>query len=65
MVDRYGEYVLLRPDARGANMVLWFAAPVMLLFALGVGWAAIRRRPVAPEALSEQEQAELDKILRS
>ncbi|MEO0904486.1 MAG: cytochrome c-type biogenesis protein, partial [Pseudomonadota bacterium] len=31
MVARYGEFVMLRPDARGANLILWLAAPAMLL----------------------------------
>jgi cytochrome c-type biogenesis protein CcmH len=29
VVDRYGEYVLLRPTLTGANLVLWIAGPVM------------------------------------
>lgn len=65
MVARYGEYVLLRPDATGANLILWLAAPALLLLALGIGWATIRRRQDAPTPLSDDEQAELDKILRS
>jgi cytochrome c-type biogenesis protein CcmH len=64
IVQRYGEFVLLRPDARGVNLILWIAAPAMLIFALGVGWVTIRRRSSAqPEALSEDEKAELEKIL--
>ena len=63
IVQRYGEFVLLRPDARGANLILWVAAPIMLLLALGVGWVTIRRRNSPPEALSEEEKAELKKIL--
>lgn len=65
MVARYGEYVLLRPDARGANMILWLAAPALLLIALGIGWTTIRTKRAAPSALSNEEQAELEKILRS
>ena len=65
LVARYGEYVLLRPDATGANLILWLAAPALLLLALGIGWATIRRRQDAPVPLSAEEQAELDKILRS
>ena len=65
MVSRYGEYVLLRPDARGANLILWLAAPGLLLIALWVGWFTIRRRNTTPEALTEAEKAELDEILRS
>lgn len=65
MVSRYGEFVLLRPDARGANLILWLAAPALLLIALGIGWSTIRARRSTPDGLSEAEQAELEKILRS
>lgn len=63
IVSRYGEFVLLRPDTRGANLVLWIAAPIMLLIALGVGWVTIRRKNAPPDALTDQEKAELAKIL--
>jgi len=63
MVSRYGEFVLLRPDARGANLILWLAAPALLLIALGIGWSTIRARRAAPEGLSDAEKAELEKIL--
>jgi cytochrome c-type biogenesis protein CcmH len=64
MVFRYGEYVLLRPNAHGANLVLWFAAPLMLLLALGVGWATIRRKSDAATSLSDDEEAALAEILK-
>ena len=66
LVARYGEFIVLRPDARGANLVLWLAAPALLLAGLGIGWGAIRnRRQPAPEALSDEEKARLEEILRS
>ncbi len=65
MVARYGEFVLLRPDTSGANLILWLSAPVLLLIALGIGWATIRARKPAPVALTEAEEQELEKILRS
>jgi cytochrome c-type biogenesis protein CcmH len=65
LVARYGEFVLLRPDTSGVNVVLWYAAPVMLLIALGIGWSVIRRPAAAPPELSDAEKAELQKILRS
>lgn len=65
MVARYGEYVLLRPDTRGANLILWLAAPALFLIALGIGWSTIRTKRAAPAGLSDEEQAELEKILRS
>ncbi|WP_019955218.1 cytochrome c-type biogenesis protein [Yoonia vestfoldensis] len=65
LVARYGEFVLLRPDSSGINVILWYAAPVMLLIALGIGWTVIRRPAAAPDDLSDDEKAELQKILRS
>ena len=44
VVSRYGEYVLLSPEASGANLVLWLAAPGMLIAALALGWVTVRRR---------------------
>ena len=34
VVDRFGEFVLFEPRARGGNLVLWLAGPVMALLAL-------------------------------
>jgi len=66
LVARYGEYILLTPTVSGANWILWLAAPGLLIAALGVGWATIRRKPeVAATELTDEEQAALDKILHS
>ncbi|EYD72444.1 cytochrome c-type biogenesis protein [Limimaricola hongkongensis] len=65
VVDRYGEYVLLRPDASGANLILWLAAPGLLIVAGGVAFVSIRRRASGPEdRLSEEEEAKLRDILK-
>jgi cytochrome c-type biogenesis protein CcmH len=59
IVDRYGEYVLLRPPMTGSTVALWLAAPVLLLLGLGLSVAYVRRRATAAaptEAeLSEEE----------
>jgi cytochrome c-type biogenesis protein CcmH len=65
LVARFGEFILLQPDRQGANLILWAAAPVMLIIALLVGWITIRRRAPAEEQLSEAERAELEQILHS
>jgi len=67
VVARYGEFVLLRPTATGANLVLWFAGPAFLLFGLGMGIAVIRARSRSEpsKALNEQESQRIDEILRS
>ena len=67
VVDRYGEYVLLRPMATGANRILYWAAPAMLLLSLVLGAFYVRGRrrpPDAVEGLSEEEEARLEEILR-
>ncbi|AHD00792.1 cytochrome C biogenesis protein CcdA [Leisingera methylohalidivorans DSM 14336] len=67
IVDRYGEYVLLRPTASGANWLLWAAGPLMLLAALVIAVFYVRGRARAPKAaeqgLSAEEQERLRKIL--
>lgn len=68
LVDRYGEYVLLKPLTGGANWLLWGAGPLMLILAMGMGALYLRRRgkgadaPV--QALSAQEQARLSEIMK-
>lgn len=66
VVARYGEYVLLRPTADGANLVLWLAPAAMLLAGLGIGGAVVRKRSAAPEMteLSVEERARLDDLLK-
>lgn len=68
IVDRYGEYVLLKPTATGSNLILWIAGPAMLLMAASIGLIYLRRRSVADEgganALSDAEKSRLDEILR-
>jgi cytochrome c-type biogenesis protein CcmH len=67
IVDRYGEYALLKPTTGGANWMLWAAGPLMMLIALGIGIGYLRsRRPipeVAGDTLSEAERARLSKIM--
>ncbi|SEI43226.1 cytochrome c-type biogenesis protein CcmH [Cribrihabitans marinus] len=67
VVDRYGEYVLLKPTADGANLVLWAAGPLMLLLAAAMGWAYLRGRsraaPVQETALTPEEKARLNELL--
>ena len=67
VVDRYGEYVLLKPTADGANLVLWAAGPLMLLLAAAMGWAYLRGRaraaPVQETALTPEEKARLKELL--
>ncbi|MDG3040218.1 cytochrome c-type biogenesis protein [Roseicyclus marinus] len=68
IVDRYGEYVLLRPTLTGSNIVLWLAPAVLLLLGGGLSLVYVRRRAqsAAPTeaALSVEEEARLKDLLR-
>ncbi|MBC9245630.1 cytochrome c-type biogenesis protein CcmH [Paracoccus sp. 11-3] len=67
VVDRFGEFVLFEPRARGGNLLLWLAGPAMLLIGLLIAWVFLRgRRPTdgAVDALNASEQARLDEIMR-
>ncbi len=64
LVDRYGEFVLLEPQANGANLILW-GAPLLLLLA-GAGVAAVhvtRQAKPGPDRLDAAEEAQLRELL--
>jgi len=63
IVDRYGEYVLLKPKTTGSNLLLWASGPIMLLIAGWIGFAFVRKRRPDAQDLSKAEQARLDKLL--
>lgn len=65
IVSRFGEFVLMRPDASGSNLVLWLGAPVMLLLAGGLAFGFVRRRSAVaePAPLSDEEEARLQRLL--
>ena len=69
IVDRYGEFVLLRPQVNGVNLILWALAPIALLISLIFSGAYIfnKNRSVKvakPTPLTNEEQDKLDQILR-
>jgi cytochrome c-type biogenesis protein CcmH len=67
LVQRSGEFVLLKPRFSAANALLWLAGPLVFLAGLAVVLAAMRRRrprPASREApLSPEERAALEKVL--
>jgi cytochrome c-type biogenesis protein CcmH len=63
LVQRYGEFVLLRPTFRTQTLLLWLTPAVVLVLG-GLGaYMALRRRPQPAEGLSEEEQKALDNLL--
>ena len=64
LVQRYGEFVLLKPTFRAHNLLLWLAPVLVLaLGALGV-FAALRRRSPPSSTLDDDEQKALDAVLK-
>jgi len=64
LVQRYGEFVLLKPTFSAHNILLWLT-PVLVLILGGIGaYTAIRRRPQVAETLNEEEQKALEALLK-
>ena len=65
--DRFGEYVLFEPERRGANLILYWIGPAVLVVALGgiFLWLRGRRREEDPApVLSAEEEARLKELLK-
>jgi len=65
LVDRYGEYVLLKPVFAPHTLVLWTAAPLVLMIGgIAIVIAARRKRAMAvpAEGLTPAEQRALDEL---
>ncbi|KFB10633.1 cytochrome c-type biogenesis protein [Nitratireductor basaltis] len=64
IVDRYGEFVLLKPRFSWGNALLWGAPAILLLIGLLLAFTTVgshRRRKAA--SLSEEEEQRLERIL--
>jgi len=67
LVDRYGDFVLLRPPFKPMTYLLWFGPALILIGGLAAAWSFYRRRatetlpPIDP--LSAEEQARLRALL--
>ncbi|MAM61218.1 cytochrome c-type biogenesis protein [Maritimibacter sp. UBA3975] len=67
IVERYGEYVLMKPTTGGANILLWGAGPALFILAALGAMVYLRRRSTSTgpgsDGLSKDEQARLDELL--
>ncbi|WP_069299506.1 cytochrome c-type biogenesis protein [Neptunicoccus sediminis] len=67
IVDRYGEYVLLKPRLSRENAVLYLIGPVLLVLGAIGAFLYLRRRSRRPEtplgSLSREEAERLEQLL--
>ena len=67
IVDRYGEFALLKPRSDGFNLILWLSGPLMLLIALIISFSFIKSNKMSKRGstavLSDHEKRELKKIV--
>lgn len=63
LVERFGEYVLLRPKFGGSTLWLWLTGPILVMLGaiIAVSFVLRGRRDVA--ALSDDEEARLRGLL--
>ena len=66
MVQRYGEFVLYRPQVSSLTYVLWFGPAFLLLIGVIVVVQILRKKPVKKETvvLSDEQKDKLAQILK-
>jgi cytochrome c-type biogenesis protein CcmH len=65
LVERYGEFILLKPRFTAANAVLWLS-PLLIVLVGGALFAVRLRRPVLLEdGLSSAEEAQVQALARA
>jgi cytochrome c-type biogenesis protein CcmH len=66
LVDRYGDYVLLKPPFKKTTLVLWLGPLLLLIAGAFAALAVYRQRRLKPAAdsLSAEEQARLARLLK-
>ena len=68
IVDRYGDFVLLRPPMKPETYVLWASPAILLLIAAAIIAIYLRRHRgggMAPPPLTAEEQARVDALLKA
>ena len=64
LVERYGDFVLLKPPLKPDTLILWITPALVLLGAAAFTIARMRGRNMAPTAaLTQEERAELDRLV--
>ena len=68
-VERYGDYVLMKPPARGFGAIVWIGPLVLFAVIAAGGSLFLRRRlhaiaPPAPAGLSAEDRARIERARR-
>lgn len=63
LVERYGEFVLLKPRFSGAGLVLWLLPALLVVLAGLAVFATMRRRGGEPAQLTAEEEARLERLI--
>ena len=70
VVDRYGEFALLRPRIDGVNYILWWFGPLFLLFSIATALMYVRKlgrisknSSYLTAPLSDEERKKLKEIV--
>ena len=63
LVERYGEFVLLKPAFSAGNAVLWLAPVGVLLVGGGLMFGLLRRREEQSVELSQDEEERVKRLL--
>ncbi|MDR6840463.1 cytochrome c-type biogenesis protein [Pseudoxanthomonas sacheonensis] len=56
LVDRYGEFVLYKPDIAGSTWLLWFGPALLLLAGGGIVFRIVRKRSAAGAVANDDNQ---------
>ncbi len=68
IVDRYGDFVLLRPPVKPETYLLWGSPAIMLLVAAAIIAMYLRRHRsggAVPQPLTAEEKARVDALLKA
>ena len=55
VVQRYGNYVLLKPPFQGDTALLWLLPFILMVLALGAAWAYLKQQPAPAEGEAVNE----------
>jgi cytochrome c-type biogenesis protein CcmH len=58
LVERYGEFVLYKPDVAGSTWLLWFGPAVLLLAGVAIVFRIVRKRSVAASSVANDDNQE-------